>query len=73
MLSIGREKHLVEEYPGTKKDLTEDKKYPGTWYLNTKVYNIMGIGRFYAGLANHIEILDCPELKEYIEEYKKYL
>ena len=64
---------LVEEYPGTKKDLTEDKKYPGTWYLNTKVYNIMGIGRFYAGLANHIEILDCPELKEYIEEYKKYL
>lgn len=64
---------LVEEYPGTKKDLTEDKKSPGTWYLNTKVYNIIGIGRFYAGLANHIDILDCPELNEYIEEYKKYL
>ncbi len=64
---------LVEEYPGTKKDLTEDKKSPGTWYLNTKVYNIIGIGRFYAGLANHIDILDCQELNEYIEEYKKYL
>lgn len=72
-LNVTAKNLLVEEYPGTKKDLTEDKKSPGTWYLNTTVYNIMGIARFYAGLANCIEILDCPELKEYIEEYKKYL
>ena len=64
---------LVEEYPGTKKDITEDRKDPDAWYLNTIVYNIIGIGRFYLGLANCIEILDCPELREYVENFKKYL
>ena len=72
-LDVTAKNLLVEEYPGTKSDLTQDRKDAGVWYLNTKVYNIMGIGRFYMGLANHIEIIDCPELKKYIEEYKKYL
>lgn len=64
---------LVEEYPASEKDLVADKKDPSTWYYNAKVYSIYGIGRFYAGLANHITILDCPELKAYVEEYKKHL
>ena len=64
---------LVEEYPGTKKDITEDRNDPDAWYLNTTVYNILGIGRFYLGLANCIEILYCPELKEYVEDFKKFL
>ena len=72
-LNLTAKNLLVEEYPRTRKDLTEDKKNPGTWYLNTTVYNIIGVARFYAGLANCIEILDCPELKAYIEDYKQYL
>lgn len=64
---------LVEEYPAAEKDLVADKNDPSTWYYNAKVYSIYGIGRFYIGLANHITILDCPELKAYVEEYKKLL
>lgn len=64
---------LQEEYPTTKPHLVCDMKDDRIWYLDIEVYSIYGIGRFYAGLANHITILDCPELKAYIEEYKKYL
>lgn len=64
---------LVEEYPASEKDLVADKKDPSVWYYNANVYSIYGIGRFYVGLANHITILNCPELKAYVEEYKKLL
>lgn len=64
---------LVEEYPAAEKDLAADKNDPSIWYYSAKVYSINGIGRFYVGLANHITILDCPELKAYVEEYKQYL
>ena len=64
---------LLEEYPGTKPFLAHDKHDENIWYLDIDVYSIYGIGRFYSGLANHIKIIDCPELKAYIEEYKKYL
>ena len=64
---------LVEEYPASEKDIVADKKDPSVWYYTTNVYSIYGIGRFYVGLANHITILDCPELKAYVEDYKKLL
>lgn len=64
---------LVEEYPASEKDLVADKRDPSIWYYNANVYSIYGIGRFYVGLANHITILDCPELKSYVQEYKKLL
>lgn len=72
-LDVTSKNLLVEEYPDTKKDLAVDSKDSNRWYLNTKVYNIKGIARFYIGLANHIEILDCPQLKSYVEEFKQYL
>lgn len=64
---------LMEEYPASVKNLVADKKDPSVWYYNANVYSIYGIGRFYVGLANHITILNCPELKAYVEEYKKLL
>jgi len=64
---------LVEEFPKTKQFLEVDKNDPPQWYLTIEVYSIYGIGHFYTGLAGHITILDCPELKKYVEEYRKLL
>jgi hypothetical protein len=44
------------------------------WYFNTDICRIEGIGRFYIGLAGHIQILEGDELKKYATEYaRKYL
>lgn len=64
---------LQEEYPMLKDHISKGKT-PNEWFLNTEVYNMAGIGRFYIGLAGHIQILHAPELVEYIKAYKeKYL
>lgn len=65
---------LVEEFPRTKDDLTQNRGNDNQWYYNACVYHITGIARFYLGLAEHIKILNAPELKAYVQEYKeKYL
>lgn len=56
---------LVEEYPTTKNLFCELNKGTGRWHFETDVYNLAGVGRFYLGLANHIEIVEGEELKEY--------
>ena len=44
------------------------------WFFTTDICKIEGIGRFYIGLANHIQMLEGDALKEYAKEYaKKYL
>lgn len=63
---------LVEEFPNAESDLK--KANDNMWTLNTKVHHVAGIGRFVAGLANHIRIINAPELKEYLKNYfKDYL
>ena len=61
---------LVEEYPRAKEYLESNKGDENVWYFDTNVYKLEGIGRFYLGLANHIHIIDAPELKKYIDEFK---
>ncbi len=58
---------LIEEAPEAKSCLSKEKKTE-SWLLDINVYNIVGIGRFYMGLINDIEILDAPELKEYAQK-----
>lgn len=60
---------LLEEYPDSASDLSPMSD--NQWLLQTKVYKIEGIGRFYTGLANHISIIDAPELVEYAKSYFK--
>lgn len=64
---------LIEEFPEAKPSISatdDDNK----WILDINVYKIEGIGRFYIGLAGDIEIIDAPELKEYVQKYtKEYL
>lgn len=65
---------LIEEFPRAKADLTQNRGNDNQWYYNASVYHIAGIARFYLGLAEHIKILNAPELKAYVQEYKeKYL
>ncbi len=55
---------LIEEYPLAERDLTSiDATH---WLLDTEVCNYLGIGRFYMGLADDINIIDSPEFEAYV-------
>ena len=61
---------LVEEFPDSMNCLSQDKK-TGCWLLETDVFALQGVGRFYLGLADEIEIIEGAELKKYAQEYVK--
>ena len=64
---------LVEEFPKSREFITKTSSLD-LWTFDTIVHNLAGIGRFVAGLANHIRILDAPELKLYLNKYtREYL
>jgi hypothetical protein len=65
---------LVEEYPRAKDMVSAHKGDDNIWYLNTEVYALVGVARFYVGLANHIKVLNAPELVAYVKDYtQRYL
>ncbi len=65
---------LTEEFPRAKNCIKPHKGDNNIWYFDTEVCQLEGVGRFYMGLANHIKILDAPELKQYVIDFsKKYL
>ena len=65
---------LVEEYPRSKDFITGEKGNENIWYFSTDVCRMEGIGRFYIGLASHIQILEGDALKQYAKDYaEKYL
>ena len=65
---------LVEEYPRAKDYITGQKGDENTWYFTADICNMAGIGRFYIGLAGHIQILEGEPLKKYVADYvNKYL
>jgi len=65
---------LIEEYPKAKEFVKGQKGDNNVWYFTTDICKIEGVGRFYVGLANHIQIMEGEELKRYATEYaKKYL
>lgn len=70
-LDLMAKNQLLEEFPRTKDDISPCKGDGNVWYLSTTVYALQGIGRFYIGLANHIKILDAPELQEYVNDFKE--
>lgn len=68
-LKLGRLSYnlLMEEYPLAERYIsTLDKDH---WLLNTQVANLQGVGRFVIGLMDDIEIIESPELKDYISTY----
>ena len=69
-LSLLAKNLLLEEYPEASKDLIETGD-DDAWILETNIYKIEGIGRFYMGLAGEIQIIDAKGLKEYAQKYSK--
>lgn len=57
---------LIEEYPLSSRDLTYEDGY---WWLRTNVKSMAGVGRFYLGLSDQIEILDSPELVSFVRNH----
>lgn len=46
-------------------------RLPDTWLLETDVCAMQGVGRFAIGLADHVRVVDSPELSEYIKDFSK--
>lgn len=57
---------LIEEYPRAEHDIKPDGD--NHWMFSPSVCSMIGIGRFVIGLYDHIEIIDSPELKDYVEK-----
>lgn len=55
---------LLEENIEAAQEMTEADD--GQWLLDTNVYDVQGIGRFCMGVLWHFEIVDAPELFEYL-------
>ena len=58
---------LIEEYPLAERDTEQVSS--DSWLLKTEVSNFIGITRFILGLAADIQIIDSPELKEFVSRY----
>ena len=57
---------LIEEYPLAEQYLTTEND---KWILDTDVANYAGVARFVVGLMDDIQIIDTPELENYIANY----
>ena len=57
---------LIEEYPLASRDITFENGY---WWLQTTVKDLAGVGRFYLGLSDQIQIVDSIELEDYIRKH----
>ena len=58
---------LIEEYPLAEQYLTAVDN--DNWILDTEVASYAGVARFVIGLMDDIQILDTPELEQYISNF----
>lgn len=59
---------LIEEYPLAQKDIYLEN---GSWILKTTVKDLAGVGRFYLGLCDQMEIVESPELVTFVSNHIK--
>lgn len=57
---------LTEEYPLAEQYLT--KICDNEWIFETEVCSYEGVGRFVIGLLHDIEIVNCPDFKEFVRK-----
>ncbi len=67
-LSLQAKNLLVEEFPLAESGITEND---GKWFYEGTVGPLQGVGRFCIGLADHVKVVDSPELECYIKEFVK--
>ena len=65
-LSLRAATLLMEEYPLSEKKLI--KITDNNWVLDAQVCSYEGVGRFVMGLLSEIEIIDTPELLEFVKK-----
>jgi len=65
-LSLRAATLLMEEYPLSEEKLI--KITDNNWVLDAQVCSYEGIGRFVMGLLSEIEIIDTPELLEFVKK-----
>ena len=65
-LSLRAVSLLTEEYPLSARYV--EKVSDIEWILTTEVCSCEGVGRFIMGLPDDVEVLESPELKQFIEE-----
>ena len=58
---------LIEEYPLAEQHITPLPN--GGWLFEANVASYVGIARFVVGLLDDIEIVDTPELEQYLSNY----
>ena len=58
---------LLEEYPLAEKYISPSED--GSWLLDTDVASYAGVARFVVGLMDDIQIIDTPELEQYLSTY----
>ena len=74
-MKVGARNYLLEEYSRAK-DLPESEFYqdgPNHWILDTTLYGLGAVRRFYLGLADQIEILDSEDSDALKEELRSFL
>lgn len=67
-LSLQAKNLLVEEFPLAESGITEND---GKWFYEGTVGPLQGVGRFCIGLADHVKVVDSPELEAYIKVFVK--
>lgn len=65
-LSLQAKNLLVEEFPLAESGIIEKD---GKWFYEGTVGPLQGVGRFCIGLADHVKVVDSPELEAYIKEF----
>lgn len=60
---------LLEEYPGAEDHLTEEPD--GRHRIQLDVCSMKGVGRFVMGLADDVEVVNSPELVDYLRSCAK--
>lgn len=61
---------LLEEFPMAEKYV---RKEGDRWVFDGDVARLEGVGRFVIGLAAEIDIIDSPNLTEYVSHYSQYI
>lgn len=76
LMSLLARNLLLEEYPLASSEIRPASKeeaglatFGESWILETDICSLKGAGRFVIGLADHIKVLDSPELEKYIGNF----
>ena len=56
---------LIEEYPLSSKYISYDGQ---SWWFKGTVKDLAGVGRFYMGLSEHIQVIESPLLEQHIRQ-----